>query len=82
MIMFAIGIAVAVISVVAAIVSKRKVMYAGVVLAGFAVFHSMKKKKGESADDENETVDVNESNSVDGCDPVNDDHDNYPGVCS
>ena len=55
---------------------------AGIVLAGFAVFHSMKKKKGESADDENENVDVNESNSVDGCDPVNDDHDNYPGVCS
>lgn len=55
---------------------------AGIVLAGFAVFHSMKKKKGEGADDENENVDVNESNSVDDRDPVNDDHDNYPGVCS
>lgn len=54
----------------------------GITLAGLAVFHSMKKKKGASADDENETVEINESNSVDGIDPVNDDNDNYPGVCS
>lgn len=47
---------------------------AGIMLVSVAVFHFIKKKKGESADDENETVD--------GCDPVNDDHDNYPGVCS
>ena len=55
---------------------------AGITLAGLAVVHSMKKKKGASADDENETVEINESNSVDGIDPVNDDSDNYPGVCS
>lgn len=55
---------------------------AGITLAGLAVFHFMKKKKGASADDENEAVEINESNSVDGIDPVNDDNDNYPGVCS
>lgn len=53
-----------------------------ITLAGLAVVYSMKKKKGASADDENETVEINESNSVDGIDPVNDDNDNYPGVCS
>lgn len=55
---------------------------AGITLAGLAVFHSMKKKKGESADEQSESNEINESNSVDGIDPVNDDNDNYPGVCS
>ena len=55
---------------------------AGITLAGLAVVHSMKKKKGAGADEQSESNEINESNSVDGIDPVNDDNDNYPGVCS
>lgn len=55
---------------------------ASIALAGMAVVHSMKKRKGASADEQSESNEINESNSVDGIDPVNDDNDNYPGVCS
>lgn len=55
---------------------------AGITLAGLAVFHSMKKKKGASADEQSESNEINESDSADGIDPADDSSDNYPGVCS
>lgn len=54
---------------------------AGIALAGMAVFQSMKKKKGEGADEQSESIENDESNAADSIDPDDDNSDNYPGVC-
>ena len=54
---------------------------AGIALAGMVVFQSMKKRKGESADEHSESIENDESNAADSVDPDDDNSDNYPGVC-